>query len=464
VKATANLRKRKFPTALTIAGSDSGGGAGVQADLKTFAALGVHGTSAITAITAQNTYSVKAIEEVSTNIVEKQIDVIATDIGVDAAKTGMLSSSEIIFTVARSIKRYKFPFVVVDPVMISKSGAQLLRDDAVETLAKELLPLATLVTPNVPEAEKLTSSKIRNLEDAEEAAKRIVKEYGARAVVVKGGHLGDRESVDVLYYDGRFKEFKMPRISTKHTHGTGCVFSAAIAAELAKGNDIPGAIANAKVFVSRAIEYSLPIGKGHGPVNPASWVLIPAEREKVIESISEAVRMLESSPQVAELVPEVQMNLVMALPSFYARRVDDVAGIPGRIVRLGGGVRASSQPAFGVSSHLARAVLKAMEYDGRIRSVANIKYTEEILRAAKNLGYTITFYDRRDEPVHIKEKEGATLPWIVEQATKKTGQVPDLIYDKGDIGKEPMIRVFGMDAVDVANKIIRIAREHGKKQ
>ncbi len=446
----------KIPIALTIAGSDSGGGAGIQADLKTFAALGVHGTSAITAITAQNTYSVIGVQEINTEIIEKQIDAIVQDMGVDAAKTGMLSSAPIVSVVAKTVKRYNFP-LVVDPVMIAKSGAQLLKDDAINTLIKELIPLATVITPNIPEAEKLTGITIKNIDDAKNAAKMIVNEYGAKASVVKGGHFNWDESIDVLYYNGTFKEFKAPRIITKNTHGTGCSFSAAIAAELAKGNDIPSSIEIAKRFITNAILYGLSIGKGHGPVNPISWLYVTAEKYNVIEQLKKAIEMLEMHPEVASLVPEVQMNLVMALPYPYAKGVNDVAGIPGRIVRIGNKVKASAEPSFGASSHVARAVLKAMEFDTNIRAAANIKFSNEILEVIKKLGFTISYYDRREEPPEVKSREGGTIPWGVEEAIKRVGKVPDVIYDPGDWGKEPIIKVFGKDAIDVANKIITIA-------
>ncbi len=394
----------------------------------------------------------------STEIIRKQIDAVVKDLGVDAAKTGMLSNSEIVSTVAKSIRHYRFP-LVVDPVMVSKSGAQLLRDDAVRALIRDLIPLASVVTPNIPEAERLTDSKISSLEDAREASRRLVERYHARAAVVKGGHLGGEESVDVLYHGGKFKEFKGRRIKTKHTHGTGCTFSAAIAGELAKGSDIVEAVGSAKVFVTHAIEYALPVGKGSGPVNPLSWILIQAERLHVIESISEGIKILELSPEVAEVAPEVQMNLAMALPVFYARSEIDVAAVPGRLVKIDGRIRAISQPAFGASSHLARAVLTAMKHDERTRAVANIKYSKAILNAARRLGYKATFYDRRNEPAGAKAREGATLPWVIEQAIEKTGSVPDMVYDRGDIGKEPMIRVFGEDAVDVADKVMNIAKQ-----
>lgn len=376
--------------------------------------------------------------------------------GVDAAKTGMLSSAPIISVVAKSVKRYGFP-LVVDPVMIAKSGAQLLRDDAIGTLIKELIPLATVITPNIPEAERLTGISIKNIDDAKIAAKMIVNEYGAKAAIVKGGHLNLDESIDVLYYNGIFKEFKSPKIFTKNTHGTGCSFSAAIAAELAKGNDIISSVETAKRFITNAILYGLSVGKGHGPINPTAWLYIPAEKYNVIEQLKKAVEMLESHPEVASLIPEVQMNLVMALPYPYARGVDDVAGIPGRIVKIGSKVKASESPSFGASSHVARAVLKAMEYDRNIRAAADIKFSNEILEIIKNLGFTISFYDRREEPPEIKSKEGGTIPWGVEVAIKRVGKVPDAIYDPGDWGKEPIIKIFGKDAVDVANKIIAIA-------
>ncbi|MSQ21901.1 MAG: bifunctional hydroxymethylpyrimidine kinase/phosphomethylpyrimidine kinase [Dehalococcoidia bacterium] len=256
----------KPPTAMTIAGSDSGGGAGIQADLKTFAALGVYGTSAITAITAQNTLGVTAIHEAPVEIIAAQIDAILTDIGADAVKTGMFSSSAIIETVARELKRHGVTRLVVDPVMVAKGGRRLLREDAVEALRTRLLPLATVVTPNIPEAEVLAGMTIRTPQDAREAARKIVA-LGAKSVVVKGGHLSGTEATD-LFYDGKqFREFTAQRVDTKNTHGTGCTFASAIAAGLAKGLALPEAIGQAKTYVIEAIRASLTIGSGHGPLN-----------------------------------------------------------------------------------------------------------------------------------------------------------------------------------------------------
>ena len=254
-----------IPRAMTIAGSDSGGGAGIQADLKTFAALGVYGTSVLTAITAQNTVGVTGVHEVPVEMVAAQIEAVVTDIGVDAVKTGMLSSTAIIETVASELGRYRVEVLVVDPVMVSKSGAKLLQDDALDAMCRVLIPLATVVTPNIPEAETLTGINISSIHDARRAAEKIVS-MGARGVVVKGGHLPG-PPVD-LYYDGhQFQEFSAERIETKNTHGTGCTFASAIAAGLAKGMDVVDAVAAAKEYVTGAIKHSFEVGQGHGPLN-----------------------------------------------------------------------------------------------------------------------------------------------------------------------------------------------------
>ena len=251
--------------AMTVAGSDSGGGAGVQADLKSFAAFGVYGTSVITAITAQNTIGVTDIHEAPVEVIAAQIKAVLTDIGAHAVKTGMLSSSSIIETVAGELSYFQVRRLVVDPVMVAKSGDSLLRDDAVDVLRKKLLPIATVVTPNIPEAEVLTGMPISSSEEVRRAAARIV-EMGASSVVVKGGHL-EGPAVD-LFYDGKeYRDFSAERIDTKNTHGTGCTFAASVAAGLAKGLEVVDAVAAAKAYVTEAIRTSFEIGKGHGPLN-----------------------------------------------------------------------------------------------------------------------------------------------------------------------------------------------------
>ncbi|MBW2557664.1 MAG: bifunctional hydroxymethylpyrimidine kinase/phosphomethylpyrimidine kinase [Deltaproteobacteria bacterium] len=255
---------------LTIAGSDSGGGAGIQADLKTITALGGFGMSVITALTAQNTLGVHGIYEVPTDFIEKQFDAVATDIGADAAKTGMLSSSEIMVTVAEKVEQYGIEKLVVDPVMVAKGGAMLIRQDAKQTLIDKLLPLAFVITPNIPEAEELTGMKIVTVEDMKEAAG-VINRMGAKNVFVKGGHMSG-DALDILYDGGNFHEFTSERVDTKNTHGTGCTTSAAIATGLAQGMDVYEAVKRAKEYITEAIKHSLRIGKGHGPTNHMAYL------------------------------------------------------------------------------------------------------------------------------------------------------------------------------------------------
>ena len=260
-----------IPRALTIAGSDSGAGAGIQADLKTFAALGVYGMSAITAVTAQNTRAVTQVLELPCDIIAAQIDAVVSDIGVDATKTGMLASAAIIETVAAKIEEHGLRPLVVDPVMVAKSGDRLLRDDAVAALRERLLPLCTVLTPNLAEAEVLLGRRLASWDDIRGGARDLVA-MGPQAVVMKGGHtpagLGPQGAATDLLYDGaEFREYTASRIATTSTHGTGCTFASAIAAGLARGESLRGAVAFAKAYITKALQFAYPLGHGHGPVH-----------------------------------------------------------------------------------------------------------------------------------------------------------------------------------------------------
>ncbi len=252
--------------ALTIAGSDSGGGAGIQADLKTFAAHGVFGTCAITAITAQNTVGVTAVFPLSADLVTAQIEAVTTDIDVNAVKTGMLANAAIVEAVAAAIESLDLPNVVIDPVMIAKSGDRLLEPEAVAALTTELLPRAFVVTPNIPEAEALSGMSILTLKEARRAARRI-REMGPQAVVIKGGHLDGVEVIDLLWDGHDLLELRAPRIQTTSTHGTGCTFASAIAAGLALGRPLRQVVADAQAYVRGAIEHAPAIGHGNGPLH-----------------------------------------------------------------------------------------------------------------------------------------------------------------------------------------------------
>jgi hydroxymethylpyrimidine/phosphomethylpyrimidine kinase len=271
-----NVRDAPRPRALTIAGSDSGGGAGIQADLKTFSALGVYGMTAITAVTVQNTKGVSSVEELSPHTVADQIRAVAGDIGVDAAKTGMLASAPIVEAVAEAIEETRLPNLVVDPVFVSKHGHPLLADDAVDALRRLILPLATLVTPNLPEAAGLTGFDVRTTDDMRRAADAILG-LRPRAVLVKGGHLQADRATD-LFSDGAVEEWiDAERIDTPHTHGTGCTLSSAITAHLARGAPLPEAVRAGKAFVTEAIRYAFPLGEGISPVDHL-WSIGPSPR------------------------------------------------------------------------------------------------------------------------------------------------------------------------------------------
>ncbi len=253
------------PVVLTIAGSDSGGGAGIQADLKTFAALGVYGASAITAITAQNTQGVRGVHVLPPDIVAAQIDAVVEDISVSAVKTGMLATAEIIEIVAARVEAHALQPLVVDPVMVATSGDRLLEPDAVDAMKTRLLPLATVVTPNLAEAEALVGREVGSWEDAREAAREIVA-LGAGAVVITGGNRPG-PAIDLLYDGEEFHEFTASRVDTTSTHGTGCTFASAIAAGLAKDSDLRGAVALAKAYVTKAMQTAYPVGVGNGPIH-----------------------------------------------------------------------------------------------------------------------------------------------------------------------------------------------------
>lgn len=258
------MQKYRIPT-LTIAGSDSSGGAGVQADLKTFSAIGTYGMSVITAITAQNTQGVFAVEELSNNIIKKQIETVFDDIVPKSVKIGMVSSPEIILEIAKTLKKYNPKYLVVDPVMISKSGYSLLKPQAQENLIKYLIPMAYIITPNTEEAQEITNIEIKNTKDMKLAGEKILK-MGPKYVLMKGGHL-EGDAVDILIGKDTFEVYKSKRFNKKNTHGTGCTLSSAISSYLALGYDIKDSVRFSKEYITKAIENSFDIGYGVGPVH-----------------------------------------------------------------------------------------------------------------------------------------------------------------------------------------------------
>ena len=333
-----------------------------------------------------------------------------------------------------------------------------MKQDALRNLKLQLLPLAEAVTPNVDEAEALSGMAIDDIDDAIVAGKAILK-LGPKAVIIKGGHLSGPPIDLLITGDGTIRQYGGSRITSASTHGTGCTFSAAMTALLSKGHSLEESVLGAKAFVSNAILYGIRIGGGVGPANPMSNIEIDAEKYRVLSNMSDALAILESTDGLSLLCPECQINIGMALPMQYARVPDDVCAIPGRMVKLGSHLKASACPHFGASSHVAKVILTAMSFDPRIRSAMNIRYSDSILDACLRTGFTVSSYDRSKEPDDVKRTEGASIPWGVTAAINAAGKVPDVIFHKGDLGKEPMLNILGKDSVEVSMKAISIVRQ-----
>jgi len=445
---------KQVSTVLTIAGSDPSGGAGIQADIKTISAYELFATSVITSITAQNSKGVQATFDLEPETVEAQLNAVLEDAKPAAVKTGMLGNEALVECVARRLKKARIKNLVVDPVIKSSSGRTLLSKKGVTALKEKLLPLALLVTPNLPEAEILSGVRIARPQDRLKAAKAICK-LGVRNVLIKGGH--SKKNADDFYYDGkRVEVFEGKRIGKGDWHGTGCVLSAAIASGLVLGLSLSAAIQRAKGWVTAGITGGVGTGNGSGSVNPMAYVFASQKRFQVIQGLSAAVEMLKQN-RIGMLIPEVQSNIGVGLPD--ALGTEDVAAIPGRIVKNGNDIFTVAAPQFGASQHVAKIVLTAMQFDPTIRAVMNIKFTDPILKACRKLKFKIASFDRAKEPKNVKQQEGSSLEWGTHKAITDCGTVPDIIYDLGGQGKEEMIRVLARDIGELVDKVLRIHRQ-----
>jgi hydroxymethylpyrimidine/phosphomethylpyrimidine kinase len=336
--------------------------------------------------------------------------------------------------------------------MKSKGGDTLLQESAIAALKQELFPLALTVTPNLDEASLLCGFTIDSLDKMKDAARQIIA-MGPRTVVIKGGHL-QGDCVDLLYDGSTFAEFSSPRIATANTHGTGCTFASALAAEIVNGFPLKEAVGRAKQFVQAAITCSVSIGKGYGPTNPFASIARQAGLWECSAALSDAVKKLQQA-NIGPLIPEVQSNFGYALMG--AATPDDVLAFPGRIVRLNDSIATVSNPLPGASQHIAKIILTMLKYNQRFRSAMNIRYSPHTIERCKTLGFSTASFDRTREPRTVKDAEGSTLEWGTDQVLAGLNNIPDIIFDTGDVGKEPMIRVLGTTPMDVAEKIIKIA-------
>ncbi len=429
---------------MTIAGSDSGGGAGIQADIRTFATLGVHGTSAITAITAQNTLGILETYHLPPGVIVDQMTAVFSDLDIRCVKTGMLATPKIAEAVADILLLHKVP-VVVDPVMAAEAGGQLIEGDPKEVF-KRLLPEAMSVTPNTREAEILSGVPIRNLDDMKRAAYEIYA-FGPKSVIVTGGHLNGTDVV----YNGEFEVLKGSLIEGG-THGAGCTFSAAVTAFIAKGYDVPHSAKMAKAFVTEGIRKGDRVGAGVGTVNQVAATLDKAERYLTVLDIEEALRTIKTIS--VELVPEVGSNLAMA--TSRATTISDVAGVQGRILKVGQTVTPVGCVAFGASHHVGRVVLAAMQADVNMKSAMNVRCSKEVIDACHDLNFVISSFDRAGDPHPTSVTEWGTTNAIETSVGAGRG-IPEVIYDGGSVGLEPMVRILGHSAQEVADKVVRIS-------
>jgi hydroxymethylpyrimidine kinase/phosphomethylpyrimidine kinase len=435
------------PVALTVAGSDSGGGAGVQADLKTIEARGTFGASAVTALTAQNTTGVRDTAHTDPDLVREQIRAVRSDLGIDAAKTGMLANAEVAEAAADELRAADYP-VVVDPVVVAQTGDRLLSEAGETVVREELLPEAALVTPNAAEAELLTGIAVESREDAREAGEAL-RELGADAALVTGGHLPGDEAVDVFVGD-EVREFRSPRIPDANSHGSGCTLSASIAADLARGQPLPDAVANAEDLLERAITHGIDLGEGTGPVHHLAGTRARADAPRALRDVRETVRAFESL-EVAPLIPEVGTTVAVAPET--ATEPTDVAASEGRLTRTPDGVRAPGGAALGASSHVARLLLGAREHDQSVAAACNVRASEQVRETVEAQLETATV-DRTAEP----DDASGTMDWVAERVlTRRDGDAPAAIVDDGAQGKEPMIRLLAPDAETLRERVLSVA-------
>jgi len=443
------------PVALTIAGSDSGGGAGIQADLKTMEAHGVFGTSVVTAITAQNTLGVERSHVLPVEEVDAQYGAVQADFDLGAVKTGMLATAPVIDLIADRLADAEAP-VVVDPVMVAASGDRLLDPDA-EAAYEDLVAEAALVTPNADEATVLTGIEPTDRETAREAGEELVA-MGADAALVKGGHIGhDGDTVtDTLVVaddgDATVRTFEHPRIDTDATHGSGCTLSSAIAAHLAHGETLAFAVEAGTAFMERAVRYSLDVGEGPGAVHHLAALREAADRHRTMTDVAEVVETFVDR-DVSRLVPEVGMNVVGA--TAYAERVGETAAVEGRITRTLSGVSPNRGVRLGASSHVARFLLAAREFDPNLRFAVNCRFDDETEAATNELDGPITEYERDAEP----DDASGTMGWGARQAfgaVDAHDPTPVAVLDRGAVGKEAIIKVVAETPEQLGERVFTL--------
>ncbi len=437
--------------ALTIAGSDSSGGAGIQADLKTFSALGIYGTTVITILTAQNTKTVSDVFITPPEFFKNQLLTTLEDIKPDIIKIGVLYDDSIIEIVYDTLRHLKIP-IVLDPILISGTKVKLLKESSIGNFKTKIIPLSFVITPNLIEAKILTGDKISTENEVIEAAYKI-KKLGASNVIIKGGHASNRNQkiVDILVEKENDDITKLynDRLKIAETHGTGCNFSSALASFLAKGYGIKESFFLANDYVKEGLNDIAKIGNGIGVTNPMMNLYLNSSRYKIFDSLYKSVKILEELKDFYLLIPETKTNFVYSLEN--PKSMQDVAGIVGRITNFGNKIRSPNVVEFGASSHVSSAVNSAHQINHLFRSAINIKNDKKILDVCK-ANFVCTWYSRDEEKLENKDKEGFTVSWGVKNAMEKLHNA-EVVFHHGDYGKEPMILIFGKDPPEIIDKI-----------
>ena len=428
---------------LSIGGSDPSSGAGIQSDIKTFSTLDVHGLTIITTITGQNTTNFGMVEPVSKKILQNQWESIISDFKIDGIKIGMVYNSEIIKTVYQNLKKLNIP-IVVDPVIKSTTGGMLIKKSAISDFKKFIIPLATIITPNRFEAEILTKTKINSKNTPEKIAK-MIQRMGAKNVVITGVEIKNKKVSDFVLEKNK-KYYIVDEKISKMNRGSGCIHSAAVLYSIVKNKNIKKSLEFSKKITLNSIKNSKKVGKGIEITNVDKQDKL---KINLLNSINELIKI----KKIYQNIPECQTNFVYSKQK--PKSINEILGISGRIVKAGEKVIMAGDLAYGGSKHVATALLTINKKYSKIQSAINLKYRKETITKIKKLKLTTYDYDRNQEPKNVKNK-GSTIEWGIKNAIKNSKKPPDIIYHKGDFGKEPMIIVFGETPDIVIKKILKM--------
>lgn len=430
---------------LSIAGSDPSSGAGIQSDVRTFTTLGNFPFTVITAITSQNTRKFGKVESVSSKMIKNQIDAIFSDFKIDAIKIGMVYDSPTIKILSKKLSRLNIP-IILDPVLKSTTGGVLLKKDALNDYKKFLLPIGFIITPNLLEASILSGIKIKNSQDLKKSVLKI-KKFGAKNIVVTGIDF-EKNVISDCVFNGKKMNMISGKLYKQINHGSGCNFSAALTVAIAKGKNVFEAAKFAKKFTYESIKNSKKIGKGITITNSVK------KPDKNIQLLEEAINDFTNIKKIYSLIPECQTNFVFSKNKI--KSIKDILGVSGRIVKAGKEVIVAGTLRYGGSKHVGSALLEINKKFPQIKSAVNIKYDSKLIKLCKKKSFIVQSYDRKKEPTRIKRKENSSISWGIKNSLKNSSIPPDVIYHKGDFGKEPMIMVFGNDPSKVVEKIAKI--------